>query len=358
MIVEKVNLNNFRNYENQEIVFKDGINIIYGKNAQGKTNLVESLYYASIGKSFKLSKDKELINFEKDNAKIKLTVKKEIGNVDIEVNLLKNKKKQIKVNGGYLSRIGDLLGNLVTVFFCPNDLKLIKDAPGDRRKFLDVSISQLSRKYFYLLLKYQEVLEQRNNLLKNKNNLELITSQIDVWDRYLAKLAKDIIIQRVRYVEILSVYADKVHKYLTKNQEELKITYQGIVDNEDVLEEKILEKIKANFEKDLQAGYTQVGPHRDDLKLVLNDTDVKLYGSQGQQRTVALSLKLAEKEILKEKIGEYPITILDDVFSELDDDRKDRLLKMLSKGQTFITTTEKVSIGNLIEIGNGKIINN
>ncbi|MBQ7307523.1 MAG: DNA replication/repair protein RecF, partial [Clostridia bacterium] len=321
MVVEKVILNNFRNYENQEITFDNGINIIYGKNAQGKTNLVESIYYASIGKSFKIAKDKELINFKHDSARIKLTVKKEIGNVDIEINLFQNKKKQIKVNGGYLTRIGDLLGNLVTVFFCPNDLKLIKDAPGDRRKFLDVSISQLSRKYFYLLLKYQEILEQRNNLLKNKNNLEIITSQIDVWDRYLAKIAKDIILQRVRFVEILSVYANKVHKYLTMNQEELTITYQGIMGSEEELEDLIYQKLKLNFEKDLQAGYTQIGPHRDDLKLVLNDTNVKLYGSQGQQRTVALSLKLAEKEILKEKLGEYPITILDDVFSELDDDR-------------------------------------
>lgn len=356
MVVEKLNLVNFRNYDDQKIEFSDGINILYGDNAQGKTNLVEALYFSSIGKSFKSSKEKDLINFNKTNANIRLNVKKNIGDVQIEINLFRNQKKQIKVNGGYLTKIADLLGNLVTVFFSPEDLKLIKEAPEDRRKFLDVSISQLSKKYFYLLLKYQEILVNRNNLLKNKNDLELISSQINIWDKFLASAGKDIILQRLKFVQILSGYANKIHKFLTEEKEDLTISYQGITGNDNEIENLILYQLKLDFEKDLQSGFTHSGPHRDDLKLFVNGKDVRQYGSQGQQRTVALSLKLAEKEILNQKLGEYPITILDDVFSELDENRKSRLLKLLSKGQTFITTTEKTTVGNIINIENGKII--
>ena len=358
MIVEKVELNNFRNYLNQEIKFKDGINVIYGDNAQGKTNLVEALYFCSIGKTFKSCKEKDLIRFSSETAQIKLEVKKNIGKIKIETNIFKTQKKVIKVNGGYLNKVADLYGNLVTVFFSPNDLKLVKDAPGDRRKFLDVSISQLSRKYLLLLIKYQQIMDERNALLKSKISVEEMLPQIDIWNRYISKVAKDIITQRAKYVAMLNEYASKVHRYLTDGEENLEVSYQTQADTIENCENEIYQKLKESFEKDYQVGFTQTGPHRDDLKLIVNGIDIKTFGSQGQQRSVALSLKLAEKEILKDKLGEYPILILDDVFSELDENRVERLLKLLKNGQTFITTTEEISasVGNIIKIKDGKVV--
>lgn len=362
MIVKKLQLRDYRNYQGDNIVnFDNGINILYGDNAQGKTNLVEAIYFSSIGKSFKpATKEKDLINFNSESSQIKLDVEKNIGTIQLEINLFNTQKKQIKVNGGNISKICDLLGNLVTVFFSPNDLKLVKETPEDRRKFLDIAISQLSKKYFYLLCKYQEILLNRNNLLKSGKNINDLKKEIDVWDIYLSQTAKSIIEQRSKFVELLSTHANKIHKYLTDEKENLVIKYQYGDFGEDI-ESGMIEKLKNNLGKDLQFGYTTIGPHRDDLKLLVNDKDVKVYGSQGQQRTVALTLKLAEKEILSTKLDEYPIMILDDVFSELDDKRKQKLLNLLSnKGQTFITTTTEKdlineSIGLKIKIDNGKI---
>lgn len=354
MIVEKLYLTNFRNYEKECIEFCDGINVIYGDNAQGKTNLVEALYYLSIGKSFKVAKDKDIIKFGTEIGSMKAVVRRLIGKIDIEIVLNQN-KKQIKVNGGNLTKVGDLLGTLVTVFFSPNDLKLVKEAPNDRRKFLDIGISQLSKRYFTLLCKYQNILEQRNKLLKNKQDLSTIASEIDIWDRYLCQVAKNIIIQRMRYVNILSEKANNIHKFITNDKEELKLSYQTICEKEEDIEKALYNKLKSDYERDLNLGYTQSGPHKDDIKIYLNNEDVKMFGSQGQQRTVALSLKFAEKEILKEKIGEYPIMILDDVFSELDDSRNNKIMQLLRKGQTFITTTKKCSTGKQIKISAGKV---
>ena len=357
MYVKELRLNNFRNYKSQRIVFSEGLNVIYGGNAQGKTNMVEAIYLCSIGKSFKNSKDNMMINFGSDSAGISVKVAREMGDVDIDMSLLSGHKKQIKINGGYLTKLSDILGNLVTVFFSPEDLRLIKDAPGDRRRFLDISISQLSKRYVYILNRYQQILTQRNNLLKSDKEVEYIKDQIDVWNRQLAMVAKDIIIQRLRYVKMLNEYAHKIHLFLTDNAENLEIEYQCISDKEDEIEEIIYNKLNQDFEKDLAVRYTQTGPHRDDLKLVVNNLDVRVYGSQGQQRSVALSLKFAEKEILKQKIGEYPITILDDVFSELDDNRNKKILEMLKKGQTFVTTTNKCGVGKQIEIRQGEVTN-
>ena len=355
MYVKELKINNYRNYKNQKINFDKGLNVIYGGNAQGKTNMVEAIYLCSIGKSFKSAKDSVMINFDSDQSDIGVKVSKTEGDIDIEMTLTKNHKKQIKVNGGYLTRLSDILGNLVTVFFSPDDLKLIKEAPGDRRKFLDISISQLSKRYVYILSRYQQILTERNNLLKSKNGTEYIKDQIDVWNHQLASTGSDIIIQRLRFVKILNEYAKKIHLYLTDNTENLIVEYQGISDKEEEIESLLYNALTKDFEKDVMQGYTGIGPHRDDLKLVVNGLDVKTYASQGQQRSVALSLKFAEKEILANKLGEYPITILDDVFSELDENRNKRILELLSKGQTFVTTTNRCNVGKQIKILNGEV---
>ena len=354
MFVKNLSLKNFRNYSEEYFEFDSGINIICGENAQGKTNLVEALYYMSIGKSFKNTKEQELIFFGKDFSQIIVNIEKNIGEITLEADLSKKTKKILKVNGSNLSRTGDLLGNLVTVFFCPDDLKLIKEAPQDRRRFMDICLSQLSKKYFNLLERYNIILKNRNDLLKSKDS-EVIESTIPIWNEQLADTGKEIIYQRLKFIEILDKHCKKIHQYLTDDTEKINIKYYGInSENKEEIKKSILEKLNENFEKDLANGHTSTGPHRDDLIISINGLDIKNFGSQGQQRTTALSLKLAEKEILKEKIGEYPITILDDVFSELDSNRVNKLLSILKTGQTFITTTASVENYNSIKITNGK----
>lgn len=357
MFVKQIVLKNFRNYQNEVFSFDKGLNIIFGKNAQGKTNLVEAIYFCSIGKSFKTNKDLHLINHNCNEAKINLCVEKNNGTTDIEILLTKNQKKSIKVNELVLKKIVDLYGNLTVVFFGPDNLKLIKDAPQDRRKFMDIALSQLSKRYFNLLIRYQKILQERNTLLKNKQDLQTIKETIFVWNNQLAETAKDIIYQRIEFIKNLEIYAKKALSYLSNNQENLHLGYMGIIGNSpQEIKEKILKELNETFETDLKNGSTSIGPHRDDIKILVNEQDVKFYGSQGQQRTVAISMKLAERELIYQKTKQMPIMILDDVFSELHETRKQKLIKFLEKGQTFITTTQEINQGKKIEIENGKQI--
>lgn len=361
MFVSSVKLNNFRNYKSAYVQFKQGLNLIVGKNAQGKTNLLEAIYYTSIGKSPRVNRDADLIFWESEQAKIDLTVQKKEGSKTVEVFLNKKSKKSIKINQINLLKIGDLLGCVSCVYFSPDELKLVKDTPEDRRNFMDTDISQLSKNYFYLLIRYNKILSQRNKLLKDFEKPEVVLQTLPVWDTQLAKIGAKIIIRRIRFLNKVKIYANQYLNYLTDNKENLIVEYEGIFgEDEESIESELLKRFNQSRQKDMKLGFSTVGPHRDDIALSVNGIDVKTYGSQGQQRTVALSLKLAELEIFKEEFNESPILLLDDVLSELDDNRQKKLLEISKKVQTILTTTNfdltKDKTANVVMVENGKIL--
>ena len=368
MKVASIRLLNYRNYSNMSLKFSPNINIVLGRNAQGKTNLLEAIFTCAIGKSMRATKDNDIIKWGENNAKIELEVEKRFGKTKIEIYFLKSSKKAIRINGLPVKRIGELLGELNCVFFSPDELKLIKESPEDRRRFMDIHISQISKTYFYLLGKYEKIISSRNKTLKDykdkKNtDLEDLKRMLSVYNQQLSECAAKISIFRNNFIVTLTPYSQKSHSYLTSNSENLYIEYDGSFNfenkliEEDKIEElknKFIELYEKNFNKDLSLGYTTVGPHRDDIKVKINDIDVRNFCSQGQQRTAALSLKLAELEIIKLQTGEMPILILDDVLSELDINRRTRLLKFCSLTQTFISSTDKperISNVNIIKIG-------
>lgn len=369
MKVKSIKLKNYRNYSDKSLNFSPSTNILLGKNAQGKTNLLEAIFTCAIGKSMRTTKDNDVIKWGETQAKIEVEVEKKFGKTKIEIYFFKSSKKAIRINGLPIKRIGELLGELRCVFFTPDELKLIKESPEDCRRFMDIDISQTSKTYFYLLSKYEKIISSRNKLLKDNKDkkiasqMEDLKRMISVYDQQLAECAARITIYRNNFILSLAPYAEKSHSFLTNKEEKLQIAYDGFFKfenallNDDcipVLKEKFLSIYTKNFEKDLSLGYTLIGPHRDDIKVTINDIDVRSFGSQGQQRTAALSLKLAELEIIKSQTGEMPILILDDVLSELDSGRRTRLLRFCALTQTFISSTDKperIPNANIIRIG-------
>ena len=350
----------FRNYKTASLNFDKNLNVLIGNNAQGKTNLCEAIYFFAIGRSTRTNKEKEVINFEKDKAKIVLTFERKYTKRKIEIIFSKTKKKTILINGIPIKKMGELLGEFNAVYFSPDELKLIKDSPEERRRFMDMDISQTSKNYFYNLSRYDKILQSRNKLLKEEFNKEIIKQTLPIWNEQLASIGAKIIFERIKFLNNLSSYAKLAHEYLSSSSEELTLEYQGI--NKPSIAEiknEILLKLEKNIEKDISLGYTTVGPHRDDIKINLNGTDVKSYGSQGQKRTAALSMKLAELEIIKQETGELPILILDDVFSELDKSRRTKLINFCKKTQTIISTNdfEKNVKAKTFVIQNGSVIN-
>ncbi len=337
MKVKKVELVNYRNYKSAIIDFTDGLNVIEGNNAQGKTNLIEAVYFCAVGKSFRASREKEVINWDTDIAKIKVTIEKEIGQKVIEIYFSKNQKKTIKIDGLPIKKIGELMGELNAVFFAPDELKLIKDSPEDRRKFMDISLSQTYKDYFYTLSKYNKLLQSRNKCFKSYSSDTELKQILQIYNKQIAELMLKIKKYRKLFIEKLTPYAKLVHEYLTSKKECINLEYVGIEEN---TIDEIVQKLNSNFEKDVKVGYSTYGTHRDDIKVTVNNVDVRAFGSQGQQRTCALSMKLAELEIIKQDTSKLPILLLDDVLSELDDDRKIKLLKFCSKTQTLLTCTE------------------
>ncbi len=359
MKLESVNLINFRNYENLKIEFDEKVNVFIGKNAQGKTNLLESIYFSCLGKSFKACKDKELINFEKDYSVISSKFKRKYRNVNVVIKLNKSQKKSVLINGVSIKKLGELIGEINVVFFSPQELRLVKESPEERRRFMDIDISQNSKRYLYQLSRYEKILANRNKLLKLSENIQVVKETIDIWDRALISSAKIIAFERDKFVKEITPYSQKAHKYISGGEENLSLKYccGCNVKLDEKFEENFDKLLKKNLEKDFKLGYTSVGVHRDDIDIFLNGTEVKNYGSQGQQRTVALSLKLAELENMFNITGEYPILLLDDVFSELDSDRQKRLLKFVGRTQTFITCTDERDIDcKLFYISEGKVI--
>ena len=341
MKINSIILSNFRNYSNINISLNSELNVFVGKNAQGKTNLLESIYYCSIGKSTRTTKDKDLILWDKDKGKVCVEIQKQFNKSKIEVFLSKTEKKTIKINGLAIKRMGELMGELTVIYFSPDEIRLIKDAPQDRRRFMDIDISQMSKNYFYLLCRYEKILNQRNKLLKQTKDINVLKDTISIWDEQLADVASKIIMNRIYFVKKLQTPAKEIHKYITQDKEILNISYQGIVgkDTEEI-KQKLLKAYLDNIQKDFDLGYTTIGPHRDDLKVVINNIDIRNFGSQGQQRLATLSLKLAELELFKNEHNETPVLLLDDVLSELDEERQLRFLNKIRGLQTIITCTK------------------
>ncbi len=359
MQIKNLFLQNFRNYENERFTFSNGLNVLFGKNAQGKTNCAEAVFYLCTGASLRIRHDKQLIKMGADYAKITAEAENRYGKVVIEA-LIHEHKREIRVNGSKIAKNADLMGHINSVFFSPGELRLIQDGPDERRRFMNISISQNSPAYYTALLRYNKILDQRNALLKDKD-YTLVMDTLPVWDEQLCRYAGLIIKKRVEFLEKLAPFAKEYHAFLTDGEEELIIkpdkNYEG---SEEEIAEKLLGRLANNYEKDLRLGFTTVGPHRDDLSVLINGADAKGYASQGQTRTAALSLKLAEVKIFQELSGENPVLILDDVMSELDLKRRKKLLQCIAPMQTILTCThaERVLYGaecEKIRIENGKI---
>ena len=340
MKIKKLELLNYRNYSNQIIEFKDNLNIIIGKNAQGKTNLLESIFLCTIGKSPRTSKDKDLISWGKQLSKVSIEIEKKIGHKTIDMFLFDKQNKAIKIDKIGIKKISELLGTLNAIYFSPDDLKLIKESPDERRKFMDIDLCQFDKTYYYNLSKYNKILMQRNKLLKSENYNDL-KETLSIWNIELAKCGAVIILKRLNLIEKLKVISKKIHSEITSNQEDLNLSYVGFTaPTEKELYNILIEKYNESLDKDIKLGFTTVGPHRDDIKIVSNGIDLRSFGSQGQQRTASLSLKLSELEFFYENIGEYPILLLDDVLSELDENRQNKLLEITKNIQTIITCTD------------------
>lgn len=334
MIVKSLELKEYRNFKHLELTFDRGINILYGENAQGKTNILEAIYLGGTTKSHRGSKDREIIRFNKEEAHIRLNIEKNQVSHRIDMHLKKNRAKGVAIDGIPIKRQGELFGMLNLVFFSPEDLNIIKNGPGERRRFLDLELCQLDKIYMYNLTNYNKALTQRNYLLKqisfNKNLLDTLY----IWDSKLIEHGSAIIDTRTSFIRKINKLIYPIHNKLTGGKEELILQYEPNVRTND-----FEEKLKKSLERDLMLKMTNVGPHRDDMVFLFNNTDIRKYGSQGQQRTSALSLKLAELQLVKEVIKESPVLLLDDVLSELDRSRQNYLLDSIGDIQTIITCT-------------------
>jgi len=358
MLIKKLNLTNFRNYSNQTIEFSPNLNVIIGKNAQGKTNLLEAVFLCAIGRSPRTTKDKDLIKWQSTFSKISLEINKKIGTKTIDLYLFTNQNKAIKIDSIGIKKIGQLFGTFNAIYFSPDELKLIKESPDERRRFMDIDLCQFDKNYYYNLSNYNSILQQRNKLLKTPDT-SILKDTITIWNEQLATFGAKIILARLELIEKLKGIVYKVHKNLTSDQEELIIEYQGYTaETENDLKILLLKKYDENIDKDIKLGFTTVGPHRDDIKIVSNGIDLRSFGSQGQQRTASLSLKLAELEVFKENLGEYPVLLLDDVLSELDSTRQTKLLEFISPIQTLLTCTDfDFNINHKkLYIENGKLV--
>ncbi|WP_378956925.1 DNA replication/repair protein RecF [Pelosinus sp. sgz500959] len=364
MKVTKIILRNFRNYVNITLDFTHSINIFIGENAQGKTNILESIYYGAMGHSHRTNTDTELIRWEEENASISIFFSR----LSIENSLLfkfnTQQKKEI-ISNNYTIKPKELMGLLNVVLFSPEDLMLIKGMPNLRRRFLDMEISQVNPSYYQQLLKYNRIVSQRNTLLKKIRENKETPDMLDAWDEQLAIVATQIVTKRQSAIKKLAMLANLMHRKITNSKENLTVVYQkhGIdeIDSKNLAAE-YKNKLIHSRQNDIWRGSTSVGPHRDDLILSVNGINLRTFGSQGQQRTGVLALKLAELEFIKSETGEYPVLLLDDVMSELDASRREHLISFIQdRVQTFITATEEKyfpdrKFGKFHHVINGTIV--
>ncbi|MBQ5917768.1 MAG: DNA replication/repair protein RecF [Lachnospiraceae bacterium] len=359
MYIKSLELNNYRNYDNLSIEFERGTNILYGNNAQGKTNILESIYVASTTKSHRGSKDREIINFEKDEAHIKATVMKKDVPIRIDIHIKKNKSKGIAINGIPIRKASELFGVLNVVFFSPEDLNIIKNGPAERRRFIDLELCQLDKIYVHNLVNYNKIVNQRNKLLRDLgfNYDKELVSTLDIWDMQLADYGAKIITRRNQFIDEINEIIYGIHRNITNGKEELIVRYEPNITGNNIYEELVRSR-----DKDLKLKTTSVGPHRDDISFLNKKIDIRKFGSQGQQRTAALSLKLSEIELVKSIIKDTPILLLDDVLSELDSNRQRHLLGNLYNVQTIITCTgldefveNRFNIDNIYKVVEGTV---
>lgn len=357
MYIDSLRLSQFRNYESLDLTLSPGINVFFGDNAQGKTNILEAVYLCGTSRSHRSGKDKDMIRFGQAEAHIRMMVKKKDAAWKLDMHLRKDKAKGIAVNGLPIRKAGELMGIVTIIFFSPEDLNIIKNGPSERRKFLDMELCQLDPLYLSDLMMYSKVLNQRNHLLKDISLQSSLMSTLDIWDDQLISYGKRIIEKRTAFIKEMNELILDIHSKLTGDVEELQLCYEP-----DTTEAEFDNKIKQARDRDLKMKISSVGPHRDDLKVSANGTDLRKFGSQGQQRTAALSLKLSEIYMVKKKIKECPVLLLDDVLSELDRNRQNYLLEGIHDIQTLITCTgledfmqRKLQVDRFFQVKAGQI---
>lgn len=357
MIIKSLELQDYRNYDSLNLAFDKGTNILYGDNAQGKTNILEAIYVSATTKSHKGSKDKDIVNFHKEEAHIRTFLEKDGVDTRVDMHLRKSKSKGIAIDGQKIKKAADLLGICNVVFFSPEDLGIIKDGPAERRRFVDMELCQLDGFYLYNLNHYNKIVNQRNKLLKDMYFNPDLKDTLNIWDSQLVSFGSKIIERRKLFVEQLNEIIFGIHKRLSGDKEEIVIQYEP-----DVAIEDFEQRLRYSQEKDIKLKQTTAGPHRDDFSFMVENVDIRKFGSQGQQRTAALSLKLSEIELVKKITKDTPILLLDDVLSELDSNRQNYLLNSIGDIQTIITCTgleefvnNRFEINKVYKVENGVV---
>lgn len=368
MICTNIKTLNFRNSLEADVNFTDGVNVLVGNNAQGKTNLLEAVYMFSLGKSFRAAKESDMVNFDMNEAKVSLTYREnsrsDLQNITMKIG--KNRRRVIEINGLKIGKLSEMIGAFRAVLFCPEHLSLVKEGPSMRRSYLDVAISQFRPVYLRSLQRYYAILEQRNKLIKSaEEDRRLFDSTVDIWSAQLAHEAAIIASYREKYVKLVHNAVSDIIKDMSGEREMVEISYSGsgkLESYEDLHanEERFLKLLTENHDREIGAGATLWGIHKDDIDIKINSKEARKFASQGQQRSIALALKLAEGEICRQETGDFPVLLLDDVLSELDMVRRDFLLSSVSGRQVIMTTCEDTNFGNVnkITVENGKYIQN
>lgn len=359
MVIKSLKLKNYRNYDLLDLAFDSRTNILYGDNAQGKTNVLEALYLSGTTKSHRGTKDKDLIRFCQDEAHLETIVEKRGMEYQIDMHLKKNSPKGIAVNKVPIRRASELFGIIHFVFFSPEDLNIIKEGPSGRRRFIDLELSQLDRVYLSNLSNYNRIINQRNSLLKDIYTQKNLMETLDVWDMQLVEYGTKVIERRKKFINDVNHIISDIHFKLTGGKEKISLSYECSIGSL-----TLCQALKKNRERDMRLKSTSVGPHRDDLCFMAQNLDIRKFGSQGQQRTAALSLKLSEIELVKSLIQDTPVLLLDDVLSELDKHRQNCLLDSIHDIQTVITCTgldefvnHRFSINKIFHVENGQVVN-
>lgn len=362
MYCKKVKIKDFRNIEEETVEFGDGVNIISGENAQGKTNLLESIYYISVGKSFRATQNSEIIRFGADKANISLDFFDSVREQNISMNIFKDRKRQVERNGVRIDRLSDIVGCFRTVLFCPEHLSLIKEGPALRRNFLDIAISRQRPMYLHSLQKHNYILKQRNQLIKNAaNDRRTFDMTVELWSAQLAREAAIISKHRAEYISLLEGYVKECFYDMSGQREIPSVKYIGSSRQEDYSdiaenEKKYFSLLCENHDREIYAGATLYGAHKDDMSVGLNDRSARIYASQGQQRSLSIAMKLAEGEICNAEFGDYPVFLFDDVLSELDARRRDYLINRIRSKQVIMTSCDRNEIreAKMIKVSAGK----
>lgn len=359
MIVEALDIRGFRNYKELSLRPSEGVNIFYGDNAQGKTNLLEAIYVGCTSRSHRSVKDRELINFDEEESHIRLVIRKKDVPYRIDMHIKKHSSKGIAVNGMPLRRASELFGVANIIFFSPEDLSIIKNGPGERRRFIDTELCQLDRLYTFDLISYNRILNQKNILLKSIDQMSGSEDILNIYNEQLSEFGSRLITKRQQFIKDINNIARSVHHKISSGSEELSLDYEA---SAPASPEDILKELEKNKERELRQRTSLIGPHRDDIRFSVNGLDIRHFGSQGQQRTAALSLKLSEIRLTEERTGEKPILLLDDVLSELDRKRQNMLLDSIDGVQTFLSCTglddlvdNRIHIDKIYKVSMGEI---